>query len=41
MKLYKIYQDINGGYDTFDSAIVAAESEDEAKSFHPNGDTFA
>jgi hypothetical protein len=25
------------GYDTFDSAVVVAESEKEAKKIHPNG----
>lgn len=31
MKLYLISQDVNDGYDTFDSAVVAAHNEDEAK----------
>ena len=35
MKLYKISQDENNEYDTFDSAIVCAESEEEAKKIHP------
>lgn len=38
MKLYKISQTENQSYDTFDSAIVAAESENEAKNIHPSGD---
>ena len=29
-KLYKIWQDKNNNYDTFDSAIVCAENEEEA-----------
>jgi hypothetical protein len=37
MKIYKIYQTVNNDWDTFDSAIVAAKNEDEAKSLHPNG----
>ena len=35
MKLYKISQTENTGYDTYDSAVVAAESEEEAKTIHP------
>lgn len=35
MNLYKISQDVNNDYDTFDSAIVAAETEDEARNTHP------
>ena len=38
MKLYRISQpEENVSYDTFDSAIVAAESEVEAAVMHPNG----
>lgn len=37
MKLYKIWQSTNEDYDTYDSAIVCAMSEDEAKAIHPNG----
>jgi len=33
--LYLLTQDRNIGYDTYDSAIVCAESEDEAKMIHP------
>jgi len=36
MKLYKICQAVNKGYDSYDSAVVAAESEEEAKMIHPN-----
>lgn len=35
MNLYKISQNINEGYDTFDSAVVAAPSAEEAKQIHP------
>lgn len=35
MKLWKISQDSNIAYDTFDSAVVAAETEDEARNTHP------
>ncbi len=37
MKLWFISQKVNDGYDTFDSAVVAAESETEARSIHPDG----
>jgi len=35
MKLWKISQTRNDGYDTYDSAIVAAETEDEAGKTSP------
>lgn len=35
MNLYRVWQDVNIGYDTFDSMVVIAESEDIAKSVHP------
>ena len=37
MKLYLISQDKNEGYDTYDSAVVAAESAKEARSISPAG----
>lgn len=37
MNLYLISQTKNTGYDTFDSAVVAAESEGDAKEIHPAG----
>ena len=37
MKLWLIYQTENTGYDTYDSAVVAAETEDEARKIHPGG----
>lgn len=37
MNLYKISQDTNNGYDTYDSAIVAAESEQAARFTSPDG----
>lgn len=36
MKLWKIWQDVNDEADTYDAAIVAAESEDAARRIHPN-----
>ena len=38
MKLYLISQDKNNEYDTYDSAVVVAESEEAAKLIHPRGD---
>ena len=35
MKLFKIYQNINKGYGTFDSAVVVADSAEEAQKIHP------
>ena len=35
MKLWLISQGDNNGYDTYDSAVVAAETEREAKETHP------
>lgn len=36
MNLYLLSQTINKGHDTFDSCIVCAETEQEAKTFHPD-----
>jgi len=38
MKLWLISQDENTTWDTYDSAVVAAETEDEARRIHPAGD---
>lgn len=35
MKLYKVSQNINNGYDTYDSIIVCAENEEDARLIHP------
>jgi hypothetical protein len=40
MKLWLISQSRNNGYDTFDSAVVAAETEAEARHIHPNSGVF-
>ena len=37
MNLYLISQEANGGYDTYDSAVVAAEDEARARLTHPDG----
>lgn len=35
MKIYKIWQTVNRGYDTFSSAIVVAENEEDARMMTP------
>ena len=40
MNLYLLEQDVNMDWDTYDSVIVCAESEEEAVKIHPNGDFF-
>jgi hypothetical protein len=39
MKLWLITQSTNRGYDTYDSAVVAAEDEESARKTYPGGDT--
>lgn len=36
MKLWLISQDVNNNWDTYDSAVVAAETEDEARVIYPD-----
>lgn len=36
MKLWLISQDENGGYDTYDSAVVTAETEEAARNTLPS-----
>jgi len=40
MNLYHISQTIRDGYDTYDSAVVAAPNEETAKTIHPDGETL-
>lgn len=40
MKLYLISQDVNKCYDTYDSAVVCAQSKQKARMIHPNGDPW-
>lgn len=40
MNLYLIERDDKASYDEYVSAIVCAESEEEAVKIHPNGDFF-
>ncbi len=37
MNLYLLTQDVNDDWDTYQGAVVAAESEDEARNIHPSG----
>lgn len=37
MKLWLIEQDENNNYDTYDSAVVAADSESDARAISPDG----
>lgn len=37
MNIYKIEQSVNNGYDTYDSAVVAAPDEETARNIHPGG----
>lgn len=39
-KIYLLIQEVNGGYDTYDSCVVCAKNEEEAKLIHPNGTLF-
>lgn len=45
MKLWLLSQDENGGYDTYDSLVVRAETEEEARmvkpSYHEFGDRLS
>lgn len=41
MKLWLISQSENRKWDTYDSAVVAAESEVQARAMHPSGDMDA
>jgi len=36
MKLFLLKQDIVNDYDTYDSCVVAAENEEEARKIHPS-----
>lgn len=38
--IYKVSQSANDGYNTYDSFIVVAESEDEAKDTSPTGEAI-
>ncbi len=36
MNMYLVSQEVNDGYDTYDSAVVSAESEADARIIHPS-----
>lgn len=36
MNIYLLEQNLNNGYDTYDSCVVAAITEDEARKIHPS-----
>ena len=36
MKIYKVSQDINNGYDTYSDFVTACDSEEEARNKHPS-----
>lgn len=40
MNIYRIWQTDNNNYDTYDSAVVIAETEEEARNTHPDGNTY-
>ena len=40
MKLYLLKQNENNGYDTYDSCLVCAENEADARTMTPDGNTF-
>jgi len=40
MNLYLLRQDVNNNYDTYDSAVVAAKTVDEARAIHPDGTEY-
>lgn len=39
LRLYKLSQDVNDDWDTYDSCVVAAQSPAKAKAIHPSGTT--
>tara|TARA_R110002124_G_scaffold261033_1_gene426954 strand:+ start:34 stop:276 length:243 start_codon:yes stop_codon:yes gene_type:complete len=40
MKLYLLEQNDNNDYDTYDSCLVCAENESDARTIDPNGNEF-
>lgn len=41
MNLYLLTQNENSGYDTYDSCVVAAENQDQARMIRPNDDQWS
>ncbi len=40
MNIYKIFQEVNNDYDTYSSAVVVAENEEDARNMNPAGGTM-
>ena len=40
MKLWLISQTVNNGWDTYSDAVVAAETEEDARCIHPAGPPY-
>lgn len=40
MNLYLLKQNVNNGWDTYDSCVIRADNEEAAKAFHPSGDKY-
>jgi len=40
MNIYLISQEVNRNYGVYDSAVVIAESEEDAVKMHPSGEQF-
>lgn len=40
MKIYRLSQSQNNGYDTYSDCVVIAENEQDAKTIDPNGGDF-
>ena len=38
MYIYKMWQDVNNDWDTYDSAVVVADNIQDAKVMHPDND---
>ena len=40
MKLYKVWQNVRSGYDTYSDMVVCAGSAEEARSMHPGDKNY-
>jgi hypothetical protein len=40
MKIYLLQQNYNADYETYDSVVVCAHDEEDAKNIHPDGREF-
>lgn len=41
MKIYKLSQTVNEGYDTYSDCVVVAKNPEDAKTIHPYGDDIS